>query len=84
MFGLDRTDSPCNNVSMTKKDYIKIAAVLHAERQRYREQFPNLTSGEIALQRIEMELCEMFKADNPLFSRQRFMLASGGEIPKTA
>ena len=77
---------------MTRKDYVVIAAILHAERQaakaenvRVSPDGNNTFTDGIAIaqalrtiERIEASLCDTFKADNPLFDAQRFLLASGG------
>ncbi len=70
---------------MTKKDYVVIAAILHAERQAVKTQ-DGAQHGYVRIQaertidRLEASLLEVFKSDNPLFDRQRFLLASGGQI----
>lgn len=73
---------------MTRKDYGRIAAVLHAERQAIKaEAPPNDLSYQAptkqalrTVERIEQALCILFLEDNPLFDPQRFRLASGGRI----
>lgn len=72
---------------MTKRDYIAVAAVLHAERQAVRGEergtlstpAPSAAQARRTIDRIEDGLLELFKADNPLFDHQRFLLASGGD-----
>ena len=71
---------------MTRKDYVEIAAVLHAERQAITAENDGPQGRPFALQalrtveRIEQSLCVLFLADNPLFDPKRFRLASGGRI----
>ena len=74
---------------MTKKDYIKVAAVLHGRRAVIGANIAKegLPSDEavgrlLELRGIENDLIEIFQADNPLFDRQRFLLASGGDFKK--
>ena len=51
---------------MTKKDYIKIAKIVKDNTMR--DTYP-IVNKKILID----ELCEMFKQDNSLFSRDRFI-----------
>lgn len=69
---------------MTRRDYLTVAAILHAERQHIKHEATGTPHSRTVtkqanhtLERIETQLIEAFKADNPLFNEQRFSLASG-------
>lgn len=57
---------------MSKKDYIKIAAVL--SRWRATESSASVTAA------ITLELAEVFAADNPHFDKSRFFQAAQGNV----
>ncbi len=72
---------------MTRKDYVKVAAVLHAERQAIKEEAAVSDAARHAfaqasrtVERLEQSLVLLFSEDNPLFDPKRFRLASGGRI----
>ncbi len=52
---------------MTRKEYIKIAAILRAAHEQYTDHAPIIF--------IECGLIDMFTADNPRFDAQRFRAA---------
>jgi len=56
---------------MTKKDYIKIAAILKRQRE------PILFSKEDILDSIAFDLAYMFQEDNHRFDEERFYEAAG-------
>lgn len=60
---------------MTKKDYVKIAAVLNETRPE--KDTPILLAGWRA---ITGHIADMLAADNPRFDRARFLKACGMEV----
>ena len=57
---------------MTKKDYVKIAKIVKDNSKIV--VFDNGTNANIVNKKILIdELCDMFKEDNSLFSRDRFI-----------
>jgi len=58
---------------MTKKDYIKIAAVLKAESIRHGIALNKYS----AVRDMAIEFCTMLAQDNPRFDRARFLSACG-------
>lgn len=58
---------------MTKKHYIKIAAVF----KRAKELENNDEDAVQVLHDLAYDLCTFFKEDNPNFDRERFMTACG-------
>jgi len=66
---------------MTKKDYIKIAAMLKGTLQDIGKE-ESLTDETKAIARIEHsiitgKMADIFQDDNPLFDRRRFLTACG-------
>lgn len=57
---------------MTKKDYIKIAALL----KRHRDSILELSEDDI-LDSIAFDLAYVFSEDNPRFDEERFYEAAG-------
>jgi len=57
---------------MTRKDYIKIAAIL----KRHRDSILELTEDDI-LDAIAFDLAYLFQEDNPRFDEERFYEAAG-------
>jgi len=57
---------------MTRKDYIQIAAVIRAERDKY-----NSVETVKVLQRLVGELGYVFKADNSAYNGEKFHRACG-------
>ena len=58
---------------MTKKDYIKIAAILKSKRMR------RTLSGEERqlMDLLTRDFADMLQEDNPRFDRERFLEATG-------
>jgi hypothetical protein len=62
---------------MTRKDYESIALVLLSERSRSMgDEFDNDVAAKV-LDNVAYALAVEFKADNPRFDRDRFLIASG-------
>lgn len=57
---------------MTKKDYIKVAAILKSRLQRTTD-----VMSSVVIRAIAADLADMFLADNDRFDRQRFLTACG-------
>lgn len=56
-------------MSTSKKDYEEIAGIL--------ETYSGLTPEEGDIKAIARDLADYFEADNPLFDRERFLMAAG-------
>ena len=56
---------------MTKKDYIKIAAIIKRQRE------PIFSSKEDILDAISFDLAYIFQEDNPRFDEEKFYEAAG-------
>jgi hypothetical protein len=64
---------------MTRKDYESIALVLRSERERsFGDQTRDAAAIDV-LDNITYALAVEFKADNPRFDRDRFLIASGAD-----
>ena len=56
-------------MAMSKKDYVKFAEVIRVAKQRDYE------IGAQVLRFFEIEIADLFAADNPRFDRERFAKA---------
>lgn len=69
-------------MSMSKRDYNEIAAVLKTRYEDEKEKFFSYRTedcGHITVQRVAEELADLFAAGNPRFDKQIFMVAVVGE-----
>jgi hypothetical protein len=63
---------------MSKKDYIEIARILKEANQSLQAFSQRTTSGQMVVNDITRELCELFLKDNPNFDPERFRAAVFG------
>jgi hypothetical protein len=65
---------------MSKKDYEVVARIIRSNVepiQKDGNNDPLLVAAENVLDRIARQLAEAFKADNPHFNHEKFLLACG-------
>ena len=60
-------------MSMSKKDYVKVASIIHTALQ---ESDPSYDAWA-SVAEVGQRLADMFAADNPRFDRDRFYKAAG-------
>ena len=63
---------------MTRKDYVKFAAMLKVKRA-YVGQFKSGDIMRLALESIAVDMADIFQSDNANFDRARFLKACGVE-----
>ena len=64
---------------MTRKDYIKLAAAIRAQRDIQQSTEPRGKFYRAAIDAVAESIAAVLAADNPNFDRQRFLTACGLE-----
>lgn len=62
---------------LTRKHYVKVAAILKAEGDQYGSRITDRAEGTAAVESVTKALAGVFAADNPRFDRGKFLQAAG-------